>query len=345
MVIAVLIDAWLPFFGGGQKNILDIRDYIIKNHKKDFQIRIFHGFSTNVFLRILWSFIVVPQVVFHNFFKEKINIIDSRPFIAGFPGKILSLLLGIPVIYTVNGCASLDLKKEGFKAYLEKLLLTKIKYTVQVSDSQHFTKYKNINKNLQLIPNGVDTKAFDKVLATKEKVFTLISVARLTQIKGQVYLLEAIKKVIKKTNIKLKIVGKGEDEASLKEYVNNNNLNKSVSFLGQLTGLDLIRQYKAAELFILTSLAEGMPNTVLEAWAAKLAVIATKVGCLPFIIKSQNGYLVESENINELADTIIKAINNKNLHDLGSNGYKLVKSNYSIENYVQKYLNLYEELA
>jgi len=346
MVIAVLIDAWLPFFGGGQKNIIDLKDFITKNNKKKYKIRIFHGFSANIFFRVFWTFLVTPQLLFYNFFKEKIDIIDARPFLAGIPAKIVSLLLGIPVIYTVNGCASLDLNKYGLKAYIEKLLLTKIKYTRQVSDSRHFLKYKNINKNILIIPNGVDVKKFDEISSKKGKIFTLISVGRLTKIKGQENLLKAIKKIInKKIHIKLKIVGRGEDEIKLKEYVDKNNLSFYVSFLGQITGTDLILQYKSADLFVLTSLAEGMPNTVLEAWAAKLPILVTKVGSLPYIVNSQNGYLVESGDINELVDTIIKAVKNKNLKALGDNGYKLVKSEFSINSYVQKYLNIYEELV
>jgi len=346
MVIAILIDAWLPFFGGGQKNIIDLRDYITKNNKKKYKIRIFHGFSANIFLRIFWTFLVIPQVLVHNFFKEKIDIIDARPFLAGIPAKIVSFLLRIPVIYTVNGCASLDLNKRGLKACIEKLLLTKIKYARQVSDSRHFLKYKNINKNILVIPNGLDVVKFDKVFTKKEKTFTLISVGRLTQIKGQKILLKAMKKIIdKKIHLKLKIIGTGEDKIKLKKYVNKNKLGSYVSFLGQITGMQLIRQYKSADLFVLTSLAEGMPNTVLEAWAAKLPVVATRVGSLAYLVTPENGYLVKSGDVNALADTIIKAVNNKKLQALGINGYKLVKSEFSINNYVQKYLNLYEDLA
>ena len=52
MVIAVLIDAWLPFFGGGQKNVLEITDFVNKKGKNKYQIRLFHGFSANILLQV-----------------------------------------------------------------------------------------------------------------------------------------------------------------------------------------------------------------------------------------------------------------------------------------------------
>jgi glycosyltransferase involved in cell wall biosynthesis len=253
--------------------------------------------------------------------------------------------LGVPVIYTVNGCANLDLKTKGLKFFLENFLLTKIKYSREVSDSPHFLKYKNINKNIQIIPNGIDIQAIDKIPAKKDSIFTIISVGRLTHIKGQKMLLKAIKNLAdKKVPFKLKIIGIGEDEKLLKDYVKNNKLDNFVSFLGKLTGRQLIEQYKSAHLFVLTSLAEGMPNTVLEAWGAKLPVIATKVGSLPYLINPKNGYLVESSDDEQLTEAIIKIVNNKNRQMLGNNGYELVKSRYSVDKYVQNYLNLYEEV-
>lgn len=341
MTIAILIDSWLPFYGGGQKNVLDLKKFLIA---RGIQVKIFHGAGGGIILRIFWLIYVIPQVIFYHFFIKKIDIFDARPFLAGLPAKILSLFLGIPVIYTVNGCASLDEGKKDLKAGLEKFLLTRILYSQEITDSPHFLKYKNINKNIQIIPNGVNLGSFNNVFYQKSDNFTLISVGRLTKIKGYIYLLQAIKEVVKKyPKIKLNIIGQGEEEKKLKDFVKKNNLTKTIFFLGQLTGSKLIKHYKTAKVFVLASVAEGMPNTILEAWAAKLAVIATRVGALPTIINASNGYLVDKKNYQALTQTIIKARENKNLKQLGINGYKLVKNNYNLDNYLNAYLKIYQK--
>ncbi len=51
-----------------------------------------------------------PPGCFYHLFVSRFDVIDARPVSAGFPGKIISLVLGIPIVYTVNGCGNLDQK-------------------------------------------------------------------------------------------------------------------------------------------------------------------------------------------------------------------------------------------
>ena len=103
--------------------------------------------------------------------------------------------------------------------------------------------------------------------------------------------------------------------------------------------------FKSSHLFILPSLAEGQPITLLEAWAAKLPVVASSVGSVPFFVNRRNGYLVKLANEKILAETILKAINNKKLPLLGENGFRLVRKNYTWDKAAQTYLKVYEKLA
>ncbi len=346
MRVAVLIDAWLPFLGGGQKAVLEITKVLKKNYEIKFVI--FHSFSKIIFFRFLWAFFVIPQLIFYHFFIEKFDLIDARAFIAGLPGKALSLILKIPVVYTVNGCGNLDRSNKGLSAWLERILLLKIRYDQQISDSEHFLKYKGVNqnKNVVIIPNGVDIGKFESLKVEKSNRFTIVYVGRLAEIKGLLYLLKAIKRIKeKRDNFLLKIIGQGEEEKRLKDYVKKKNLGKWVNFLGKIKGKRLIKEYESSHLFVLPSLAEGQPITLLEAWAAKLPVVVSRVGSLPYFVNKENGYLVEAKNDKKLAKIILKAMENRNLAQMGKNGHLLVKKNYSWVKAAKSYFQIYTGLV
>jgi glycosyltransferase involved in cell wall biosynthesis len=124
-------------------------------------------------------------------------------------------------------------------------------------------------------------------------------------------------------------------------------LQKNIKLVGEKSGVDLIKLYKSSQIFILPSIYEGQPLTLIEAWASKLPVIVTKSGDCQYLVKDGfNGYLIKNPNDKgEIAHIIEKAISTKNLNKLGQNGYNFVKSTFSWEKSAQQTLELYESLA
>ena len=101
-------------------------------------------------------------------------------------------------------------------------------------------------------------------------------------------------------------------------------------FRGKIYNADLIREYKSSNIFILPSLYEGQPLTLLEAWAARLPVIATDVGDNKYFVKNEiNGYLVPAKNITALSKAILKSLNNVYIQTMGENGFDFVKNNHT----------------
>jgi glycosyltransferase involved in cell wall biosynthesis len=170
----MLIDAWYPFVGGGQIHVTNLIKHLKKHH---IEIDLFHSPHHHIIMRSLWSLLVIPQVIY-NHSKKPFTLIHAHAFLPGIPGKILSMILGLPVIFTVHGSHLMDQRKKGFKAFMEELILTKIRYTHQITVTKSFTKYDNVNKNISIIGNGVDIKEFDKVKVKKHKIFTLLFVGR-----------------------------------------------------------------------------------------------------------------------------------------------------------------------
>lgn len=122
--------------------------------------------------------------------------------------------------------------------------------------------------------------------------------------KGVEDLIEAIS-LLKNKRIKLLVGGNGSyfDEAQSK--VNNMGLNNNIKFLGWVGPEDKLQLFRKADLFILPSYFEGMPNAIVEALSWSLPVIATRVGGIPdMITDGVNGFLVEKGNPNQIAEKI-----------------------------------------
>lgn len=321
MKILVLIDAWFPFIGGAQVQIKNLKRILEKDYNCQFFI--LHAPSANIFVRFLWSFWVIPQAIYLNS-KHDFDLIHAHAYWPGIPGNFLSKILKIPVIFTIHGSNLLDLGVKSLRGFLEKIILTKVKYDQVISVSSNFLKYKNVNKdNISVIPNGVDVKLFDKVKAKKDRPFKVLFVGRKDPVKGLVYLKQAMVQVRKELpGVQLKVI------TSKVEYS------------------DLIKEYKSSHVFVLPSLSEGQPLTLLEAWAAKLPVVVTNVGDNPKMVKNGfNGYLVKPKDSLALTKAVIKLLENKKRSLIGEEGYQLVKDKYSWQKCAQQTYKLYRKTS
>lgn len=323
--IAVIIDSWFPgpnrvgVVGGGQVHIKEVTRRIQAKYSATFSL--FFPGNKLLLYRIFWPVIALFRIIqLHK--RHPIQIIHSHSVVAAIVGKIASMLTNIPQIHTVHGSHLLDLHSSSPFAWIQQRILTQTHYKAQISVSQSFLKYKNVNTAPIIIPNGVDVSDFDAVNVEKNQDPTIIWVGRNHPAKGLSYLREAIAKVRKKyPNLKSRFVTGG-----------------------QLTGTALIKAYKRAHMFVLPSLAEGQPITLLEAWAAKLPVIATAVGDNPVMIKSgENGYLVEPASANQLAQAIQKILRARTADaKMGETGYHMVKKNYTWDKTAAKTWKVYQ---
>ena len=361
MKVAIIIDAWFPFIGGGQINAWEIARRIAKkgiqidiitrdngkdNLKKIKNLNIFKlgpksspndNLSRIIFL--IKSFLFVS--------KKDYDVIHCHAFLPGLVAKAINLIKGTQTILTVHGTSINTNLNNIFVRFLERIILTQLSYSALITVSRDFLKIKNINKNIVYIPNGVNVDDFDKVRTVKTENPTLIFVGRLHPQKNLPKLLQAMDLVRKDLpNIRLFVVGDGPQKAEIVKLIKGLKLGKTVKMFGQITGKELIQLYKVCHLFILPSIYEGQPLTLLEAWAAKLPVITTKTGDCQFLVKDGiNGYFVlDSRSPFSIAKTIRKALANAKLPALGENGYRLVKSKFSWDLAADETLKIYKLL-
>ena len=137
------------------------------------------------------------------------------------------------------------------------------------------------------------------------------------------------------------MVGAGPLRGELEALAKDLKINSAVSFSGWLPKSELPGVYRLADVFVLPSADEGMPNVVLEAMASGLPVIATKISGNEELVKDgENGYLVPSGDARALADKLEFLINNKNLSgELGKKSLEIA-GKYSWESVARQYLNL-----
>ena len=195
------------------------------------------------------------------------------------------------------------------------------------------------------MPNGVDLEKFNKKKTKKTNKTIFLFVGRLEKEKGLIYLIEAIN-ILKAKNSKFEVhlIGKGSEEAYLKELVSKFNFKKYIKFLGGKTSHEITAYYINSDVFILPSIWEGFPLTLLEAWAARLPVIITNVGGVSKICTNQeNALVIPSKNSKKIADSMLVLIKNKKLREkLGKNGRKLVEEKYSWQKIAKKFVSIYK---
>ena len=206
------------------------------------------------------------------------------------------------------------------------------------------TNLKYVEKNYRphrphiLIPNYVETDVFKPMNVTKEKS-SICFIGRLTRQKNLFALLHALKGL----PYALTIIGSGEQEEQLKQLANKNKVN--VNFLGNIPNHKLPEILNQHELFILPSLWEGMPKTLLEAMACGLPVIGTTIdGTREVIEHGKNGTLCDTDS-NSIREAIISVLEDEKLKNaVGANARKTIEEKFSLEKLVDKELELYSQL-
>lgn len=359
--VAVLIDAWFPFVGGGQVNAYEISKRLVKNgyqidiitrnnsrdkkrYPKGIKIIRLGKKSKNLDLinRLTYLISAYRYVANGNY-----DLVHAHAFLPGIPAYLVGKIRKKPSIFTVHGTSL----KSGFNnplvGWVEKLVILKLKYTGEITVSRDVLFMNNVNSKVSYIPNGVNINIFQKNKMKRSKTPRILFVGRLHSQKNLTNLIKSVAAIIKLyPECKVVIVGKGNEEKHLKDLSKALNLDNHIVFMGELQGQSLINEYKAASILVLPSIYEGQPLVVLEAWASKTPVVASKTGDLAFLIKDgKNGYFINDPKAPaQISKAVLKALENKNLQKLGINGYNLVKSQFSWETAALKTLQTYKSI-
>jgi len=235
-------------------------------------------------------------------------------------------------------------------------LLTSIEYkkatkVIAVSNylAKEADKYYHLPKGKVIsIYNGVnlpDPKT--SPTADAARVPNVLFVGRLVWRKGAQYLVDAAPQILSKyPDAKIRIVGLGEQKASLEKRVENLKITHAVEFLGKVSASQLRELYSQTDVFVQPSLYEPFGITILEAMSFSKPVIASCVGGIPEIInQGVDGLLVEPGNVLQLGGSILSLFSDSSIRrKYGRNAYEKVRTEFTWAKVARRTLKLYEDL-
>lgn len=221
--------------------------------------------------------------------------------------------------------------------FLNRFLFTKVLTHVIVNSKEIGRSLAQGNESwfpqnkMVLIYNGVDTsKSVDKsrkLYEKKDGEILIGNAGRLTEQKGQKYLIE-VAKLLKADglNFKMLIAGEGELHQALQKSIDDAGLKDHVKLLGHVT--DMPGFFNSLDVFVFTSLYEGSANTLIETLQYGVPTIAWDVSSNPeIIINNETGYLVTDFDVKQMAEKI-KEMNRTKTAALVENGYRLVSDRF-----------------
>jgi len=285
--------------------------------------------------------------------EYKFDVIHAN---AGIIPNILGKLLGVRVNieikhgiinYTDEVLHNLPIKKK-IHEWIKQFF---VDYFIAISknDKERMVKYFFLKKEkIKIIYNGIDEKillpyrkTLDLEKESSKALITIGNIGRITFQKGQEILIEAFYKLATiRQNVKLVIVGTGENEPEIKKLIEMKGLTDKVILMGYKT--NIFDYLKTFDIFVLTSRYEGVPYVILEAMSIGVPIISTKVGGIDNILEDgKTALLVEKENIVKIFEAMLKLVDDPLLrYKLASNSIEEVK-NYTISKMVSETSALY----
>ena len=292
--------------------------------------------------------------------KENFTIIHTHSSKAGFLVRLAAKLNKTPiVIHTIHGFSFNDFMnslKKNFFIYLEKLSAGWADALITVSNLNkkkvvdlgitQVDKIENIYSGIDLsLYTNKRNDQFRKELNMDKNHLLLGSVGRLSDQKDPITMVEAFGIVIKSfPNAHLVLVGDGELRQKIVKRIDQLKLNGRVHLTGNKNNPWQI--YHSLDLFIMSSIYEGLGRSITEALSCGVPVVCTSVEGVPEIIRdNKTGILVPPKDSNALADGVIRSLNNMEAaKKMAEQGRKFVNENFDVNKMVDDIDALYDTL-
>ena len=288
--------------------------------------------------------------------QEKPVILHAWMIHANILGRIIGRINRVPVVIISRRTQNLD----GWgREWVNRQLVGWSDATIAVSEAVRQVEIDRAGadpSNVVTIHNGVDAGRYDQIDAsararirskfnTPPEALVIASVGRFHPVKGFADLLAALPRVHARfPAVVLWLVGDGELRPTLEAQARRLGLEDAVVFTGMRA--DIPEILTAVDLFALASHVEGMPNAILEAMAAGLPVVATRVGGVPeVVVDGQTGLLVPPQDDAAMARALMRLIEDAPLRQsFGLTGRRWVREQFDLAATRQKTVDLYGRL-
>ncbi len=310
--------------GGVEKNLFIITNYLCKKLNNVSLITASKEFKSK-FKKVEF---ITPKLNLSDFGRKtkyifclyellKLILTRKKVIILSFQANIYCILiakiLGNKIIVRSNsspsGWSKNYIKQKLFKlilSFADKIIVNSIDFKKEFKKKFNLNTvmiYNPLNKEeiIKLSKKKVNFPFFDR----SKKVLKLINIGRFTDQKDHITLLKSVNEIKNKINFKLLIMGRGINFYKLKKFIIKNKLNKKIKIINFQN--NPFPYLKKADLFILTSRYEGLPNVLLEAMTLKKDIISTNcpTGPKEILKNGKYGFLCKVGNYQEISKKII----------------------------------------
>ena len=281
--------------------------------------------------------------------EKNIDLIHlNNQVVLNYMGVFITKSLGIPCISHLRTFNSYGLSKNKVD-YLKKVNVRYVAISEKIKC--HWVEKGLDSKKIDVIYNVYQSSDDDAlpdndILSMSEyDGYKIIFVGRLIECKGIPFLVKGFEQILNNNiNAKLFLVGDGEEENKLKEYISELNIKQHVVFFDYKTNPQAF--IRKADLLVLPSSEEGFGRVLLEAMDAGTPVIGTRIGGIPEVVEHGiNGLLVDHGDIDALKKSIIEILEDKLLRKkLIQGGYETINSKFYVEAYQEKLESIYDTL-
>lgn len=300
--------------------------------------------------RLLRAFCVAYRIVRN----ESIQLLHTHGYFADIIGGAVARLLGIPQVSTCHGFTAPNSKLRIYN-FVNVLLLRQCKKVIAVSEAirANLVKAGIRPSRIKVIENAIeDIQDSATVSQYRKKIRNLLGIAkqenvvgyvgRISPEKGLEHLIEAVC-IMNRTGplCKLLLIGEGPQEPQLRHMIREKGLNDDVLFAGFQEHVE--EWLSVLDVFVLPSLTEGTPMVLLEAMANGIPVVATAVGGIPKIVRSNfNGLLVSPANPEELANGIRTVLSDEPMRTkMAAAAKDTIVARYNLDTWIKKIESVY----
>jgi glycosyltransferase involved in cell wall biosynthesis len=291
--------------------------------------------------------------------REQVDVIHAHQYTPFFYGIMARLLYRRPpILFTEHGRHFPDFPRRK-RILANRLLLERRDRVIGVGEAVRQALITNEGipaDRVGVIYNGIDTERFADRPAERDEVrreiglqpgdFAVLMVARLDYLKDHATAIRMLARVARQAPYaKLILAGDGPERPKIEELIAELGIARQVRMLGLRK--DVARLVQAADLFLLTSISEGIPLTVIEAMAAKLPVVATQVGGMAEVVEhGVSGLLAPSGDDGRLAACVLRLVHDAELRkEMGARGQQRARTLFSESDMQGRYVECYGAMA
>lgn len=287
--------------------------------------------------------------------RERVDLVHSHLWLANLYARFATQWCEIPLVITEHGRYVFQ---KRYRRSINRWMLKGAKKAIAVCEHlrHEFIDTNQVpSEKMLTIYNGIDLSKFSRP-ATRTRTSNNKSngatdgphigiIGNLRPVKGHQFFLKAARQVLNHhPEARFLIIGEGPEKLTLMEQSSSLGIDDSVKFLGRRSDIPYL--LSTLDVFVLSSLYEGLPISLLEAMAMSKPVIATSIGGIPEVINSGiNGLLVPPKDHEALAENICELIQNETrARDLGISALETVRARFSLKTMLDHYEALYNKV-